>query len=161
MIVPVTKGEGVPAAVHEALCDPRLGGLAHSLWTVVEHLQKSAGGLSRAQYRRLAPNLIYCLQDDLGDGFLIPLNRAYKPIAETTTEWIEYEAKRYSHLRVDREVVDLSPLKLIENNNFPPAWFFFDGSNPPWRNRACLIDYWDALCTVCGLVQPNGDSTDA
>lgn len=44
---------------------------------------------NKSEFRQVF--LIYCL-DRLPDGRYIALNRRYKPVGHTGTEWVEYEA---------------------------------------------------------------------
>jgi hypothetical protein len=87
---------------------------------------------ARISSNDLSRTLLPYLFEEVESGWLLPLNRDYKPIGLMIDHggselWADYTSAQYRHLFLPKALVDLTLLEKIT----PAHWYFYgDGSNP-------------------------------
>jgi hypothetical protein len=77
----------------------------------------------------LRPIIPYCLHPTGDDGKFILLNRDYRPLGNTTDEWVDYTQYKWAHH-------PQPPAGLLEPHG--RLHFFVDGYSAPWNSLAGL-----------------------
>lgn len=89
----------------------------------------------------------YCIRV-LGDGWFILLNRKYKPIGITSSEWIEYE-QHPSRVRLkgltDARARTLGLNLVTHEGGSEKTYYFYDDGTAPDRSKANWERYQDIL----------------
>lgn len=92
------------------------------------------------------PQIVYCLHGD-GTGRLIALDRHYRPVGCDATEWIDYAASRFAHLRI----FETAPVRALATHvnelgrlNFPSG---------PTVPILYVLDERDTRETYCGRLR--------
>jgi hypothetical protein len=91
------------------------------------------GGLSvEIKKNDISRTLLPYLFEEVEPGWLLPLNRDYKPIGLMADHgrsalWADYTSEQYRHLFLPKALVDLTLLEKIDSTH----WYFYsDGNNP-------------------------------
>jgi hypothetical protein len=80
----------------------------------------------------ISRTLLPYLFEEVEPGWLLPINRDYKPIGLMADHgrnelWAEYRSEKYRQLLLPKDSVDLTLLEHV----WPKGWYFYgDGSNP-------------------------------
>jgi hypothetical protein len=107
-----------------ALCANKIRRVAYS--------EPSADVKSNDLSRALLPYLL----EEVEPGWLLPLNRDYKPIGLLDSRisssrlypWAEYSDEKYRSLLLPTDLVDLTLLK----NVWPKVWYFYNDGDTPF-----------------------------
>lgn len=104
----------------------------------------SIGSGTRAYHemRRWLPYFVQPISEELS----VLVNRHYKPVGITSSEWVNYDEFRHLHLEHER-----LRLEQFAHAGSLPGYLFNDGCSP-WHGRKAAKAYLDRLLTLKALL---------
>ncbi|UCV22509.1 glyoxalase superfamily protein [Ferribacterium limneticum] len=85
----------------------------------------------------------------IDDGHCILLNRHYKPIGITSSEWVDYNDFQHLHLQLD-----IHQLEKLAHTGSGQGYLFNDGCTP-WHGRSEAKAYLERLRTLKAILGAN------